>query len=251
VTSVPLGLLTPHAGLVYSGVVAAAAWRQLAKSAADTTVVLLGTNHGAGWLDGVGVWDSGAWRIPNDEVPVDADLADAIVGLGPPFRVDRAAHVSEHSIEVQLPLLRHVRPGARIVPLAVSAGRSQVAREVGERLGRLLLEQRAAGRQLVLAISTDMAHYPAAEASQRVTELLAPAITALDAAALAAREEAVAVSGVRGLVCGMCGIEPAILGLAVLRAMGATSGTLLASATSAGAGGSATRTVGYLAVRFD
>ena len=250
-TTVPLGLLAPHAGLVYSGVVAAVAWRQLASTLADTTVVVLGTNHGAGWLDGVGAWDSGAWRIPNDDVPVDADLAEAIVGLGPPFGVDRAAHASEHSIEVQLPLLRHVTPSARIVPLAVSAGRGQAAREAGERLGRLLIEQRAAMRNLVLAISTDMAHYPEAAASERVTQLLAPAIVALDATALAAREDAVAVSGVPGLVCGMCGIEPTILGLAALRAMGATSGTLLASATSADVGGSATRTVGYLAVRFD
>lgn len=250
-TGTPVGLLVPHAGLVYSGVVAAAAWSQLARSAPETTVVLLGTNHGAGWLDGVGVWDTGAWRIPNCEVSVNSDLAASILALGPPFNVDRAAHASEHSIEVQLPLLRHALPGAYVVPLAVSAGRGRAARAAGERLGRLLLEQHDAGHNVVLAISTDMAHYPAHAACARVTRVLAPDIIALDAAGLAAREEAVAVRGVPGLVCGMCGIEPTILGLAALRAMGATSGTLLASATSADAGGSATRTVGYLAVRFD
>ncbi len=49
----------------------------------------------------------------------------------------------------------------------------------------------------------------------------------------------------------MCGIEPAVLGLAALRAMGASRGTLLAASTSADAGGPPDRTVGYLAVRFD
>jgi AmmeMemoRadiSam system protein B len=250
-TGTPVGLLVPHAGLVYSGVVAAAAWIQLARAAPETTVVLLGTNHGAGWLDGVGIWDAGAWRIPNRDVSVDSELAEAILALGPPFSRDRAAHASEHSIEVQLPLLSRALPGASVVPLAVSAGRGSAARVAGERLGGLLLELRHAGRHVVLAISSDMAHYPAHAACARVTEVLAPQIIALDAAGLAAREEAVAVTGVPGLVCGMCGIEPSILGLTALRAMGAKSGTVLASATSADAGGSATRTVGYLAVRFD
>ena len=49
----------------------------------------------------------------------------------------------------------------------------------------------------------------------------------------------------------MCGIEPAVLGLAALRAMGATAGVRLAAATSADAGGPTDRTVGYLAARFD
>lgn len=249
--NVPMGLLTPHAGLVYSGVVAAAAWSHLAAATAGTTVVLLGTNHGAGWLNGVGVWQDGVWHIPNDDVPVDAGLADEILGLGSPFIADRAAHASEHSIEVQLPLLRRAIPGSHIVPLAVSAGRGAAARTVGEKLGELLARRRSAGQGIVLAISTDMAHYPDAAASDRVTQLLAPAIVALDAAGLAAREEQVAVSGLPGLVCGMCGIEPAIVGLAALHTMGATTGTPLASATSADAGGSGTRTVGYLAARFD
>jgi AmmeMemoRadiSam system protein B len=247
----PLGLLTPHAGLVYSGVVAAAAWNQLAAAAADATVVVLGTNHGASWLDGVGLWEEGAWHIPNGDVPVDADLAQDILGLGEPFVADRAAHASEHSIEVQLPLLRYTLPGARIVPLTVSAGRASAAREAGERLGQLIARRRSEGESIVLAISTDMAHYPSAAASEHVTEILVPAISALDPAGLVAREDAVAVSGVPGLVCGMCGIEPTFLGLAALRAMGATAGTPLASATSADAGGAGTRTVGYLAVRFD
>ena len=58
------GILVPHAGLVYSGLVAAAAWRLLRAApgddAAAPTIVLLGTNHGAAWLNGVGAWDGRA-----------------------------------------------------------------------------------------------------------------------------------------------------------------------------------------------
>jgi AmmeMemoRadiSam system protein B len=247
----PVGLLVPHAGLVYSGVTAAAGWSQLAGEGSAPSVVLLGTNHGAGWLDGIGAWEAGAWLIPTGEVEVDAELAAAILEVGPPFSVDREAHAFEHSIEVQLPLLQAASPGARIVPLAVSAGRWESALDAGSRLGELLAQRRAAGHATVLGISTDMAHYPPDEACRRVTETLLEPILALDARDLARRELEILRQRSEGLVCGMCGIEPAVVGLAALRAMGAVKATLLATATSADAGGTPTETVGYLAVRFD
>jgi AmmeMemoRadiSam system protein B len=189
--------------------------------------------------------------VPSGEVAVDAALAAQIVALGPPFHVDRDAHRGEHSLEVQLPLLAAAAPGARIVPLAVSAGTGRRAIEAGARLGRLLAARRTAGNRVVLVISSDMAHYPPADACARATETLLPAILDLDPAGLASIEGDMRVAGVRGLACGMCGIEPAILGLAALRAMGATASTVLAASTSADAGGPPDRTVGYLAARFD
>lgn len=247
----PVGVLVPHAGLIYSGVTAAAAWTQLAGVDARITIVVLGTNHSAGWLHGVGACGTGAWQTPTGDVSVDQGLAASIVDLGPPFVVDREAHLLEHSIEVQLPLLLKVAPGARIVPLAVSAGRGPAALAAGRRLGALLKRERSAGHAVVLAISSDMAHYPSDLDCERVTEALTPALEAVDAAALAASEGKVCTRGIRGLVCGMCGIDPAVVGLAALRQMGARVGTVLAAATSADVGGSRARTVGYLATRFD
>jgi AmmeMemoRadiSam system protein B len=246
------GILVPHAGLVYSGHVAAVAWR-LAKGAwrlaanaapdasdAPATIVMLGTNHRAGWLQGIGAW----------EAAVDEDLAAEIVALGPPFMVDRDAHRSEHSLEVQLPFVSRTRPGARIVPLAISAGRGELAVSAGARLGVLLAERRTQGARICLAISTDMAHYPPATIGAGVTEDLAPIILALEPTRLAHREAEIADSGLRGVACGMCGIEPTVLGLAALRAMGVERGIRLAAATSADVGGPSGRTVGYLSVAF-
>src|SRR5450830_1368725 len=156
----PLGILVPHAGLAYSGLVAAAGWRLVPDGA---TVVILGTNHTAAWLHGVGTWETGRWRTPLGDVAVDAGLASDILALGLPFGSDRAAHLDEHSIEVQLPLLLAAAPAARIVPLAVGAGTGTGAVAAGERLGTLLAHRRAAGASIVLAISTDMAHYPPAD----------------------------------------------------------------------------------------
>jgi AmmeMemoRadiSam system protein B len=96
-----------------------------------------------------------------------------------------------------------------------------------------------------------MAHYPPAEACEEVTEALWPPIRTLDAVGLASREIALRSARIPGLVCGMCGIQPAVLGLAALRAMGATAGVRIAAATSADADGPRNRTVGYLAVAFN
>jgi MEMO1 family protein len=247
-----LGILVPHAGLSYSGLVAAVGWRQLARVAAlRPTIVLLGTNHVAGWLDGVATWDNGAWRTPLGDVDIDAELAGAIVGLGRPFVVDLAAHGGEHSIEVQLPFVQTVAPTARIVPLAVATGTGADAVETGRRLGELLAERRRDGASIVVAISSDMAHYPTAGACSAATETLLPRIAALDSAGLARLEANLRHAGIRGMACGMCGIEPTVLGLAALDAMGARPGSRLAAATSADAGGPMDRTVGYLAVEFD
>jgi AmmeMemoRadiSam system protein B len=250
------GILVPHAGLAYSGRVAAVGWRLVADRAVPvpvpwaTTIVMLGTNHRAAWLDGVGVWDAGSWWTPLGDIDVDEDLAAGIAALGPSFFVDRDAHEAEHSLEVQLPFVARALPGARIVPLGIGAGTGEAAVHAGARLGALLAQRRATGARIVLAISTDMAHYPPAAVAARVTEELAPEILALQPARLARREAEVTRSGLPGVACGMCGIEPSVLGLAALRAMGAERGVRLAAATSADAGGSAGRTVGYLSVAF-
>jgi AmmeMemoRadiSam system protein B len=256
-------ILVPHAGLFYSGPVAATGWALAAASPAggdsrpagpperaEATIVLLGTNHGAAWIEGVGAWECGAWRTPLGDVEVDEDLASAIVGLGRPFVVDREAHVSEHSLEVQLPFLQRALPGVRIVPLTVATGRGAVALRAGQMLGSLLAARRARRGPLMIAISTDMAHYPPARTAIGITDDLAPLIVGIEPEALARRESEISRGAGDGVACGMCGIEPTLVGLAALRSMGVGRGLQLAAATSADAGGPAGRTVGYLAAAF-
>jgi AmmeMemoRadiSam system protein B len=252
----------PHAGLVYSGVTAAAAWRTLAVAGEDAdaveagddrplTVVFLGTNHMNRRLEGIAVWDGGAWEMPTGAVGVNRALAAEVAALGLPFAVDLASHAGEHSIEVQLPLLAAVAPSALIVPLAVSAGTGDEAIDAGEALGGLLADRRDAGERIVLVVSSDRAHYPPAAVCERATNRLLPLILATDGFALAAQERALVSAAADGLACGMCGIEPAVMGMAAFRAMDATRATALAASTSADAGGDPDRTVGYVAVRFD
>jgi AmmeMemoRadiSam system protein B len=243
-----VGLLVPHAGLVYSGLVAASAWSSLPRDPAPT-IVILGTNHSAPWLRGIGVWDSGTWATPLGDVAIDDELAAAILGLGTPFHRDHEAHLGEHSIEVQLPFLQRAAPASRFVPLAVATGTASSARRAGAALGSLLAD-RARTAPVVLVASSDAAHYPSATDAEAVNARLLEPLEAVDAEALAEVEAAVVTEGHPGLVCGMCGIEPTVVGVAAFRSMGAVRGELLRAATSADAGGDIERTVGYLAVAF-
>jgi MEMO1 family protein len=241
------GLLVPHAGLVYSGTIAALSWILAGKAQPDT-IVIAGTDHQA-YAAGVGVWGGGPWASPLGQVQVNEELASAIVALGEPFARDDGAHEGEHSIEVQLPLITCLCPGARIVPLAVSP-RLRSHAHAGFLLGRLLAERRARGDKILLVASSDMAHYPRARVCEATDDELLEPLLHLDGDALYELEGSVLGEGRPGLVCGLCGIDPVRVSLSALREIGATRGILLGAATSADAGGDPGRTVGYAAVAF-
>jgi len=239
--------MVPHAGLVYSGMIASLSW-SLAGKARPDTIVIAGTDHQAS-AAGIGVWGGGSWSSPLGDVAVDDELARAIADLGEPFARDDEAHKGEHSIEVQLPLISRLCSGTRIVPLAVSP-RLRSHAHAGELLGRLLASRRANGENIVLVASSDMAHYPRARVCEATdAELLEPLLE-LDADTLYELEGSVLAQNRPGLVCGLCGIDPVRVSLSALREMGASQGILLGAATSADAGGDPGRTVGYAAVAF-
>jgi AmmeMemoRadiSam system protein B len=248
-TGGPIGILVPHAGLVYSGAGAAAGWRALA-AAGCSTVVIVGTCHAAPWLEGIAVSPAAAWRLPGGDLATDAALADEILALGGPFVADAAAHRDEHSVEVQLPFVRRLLPDARFVALVAGCAPS-VAVEGGFALGHLLARHRSAGERVAIAISTDFAHYPPRPIAEAVTTEHLPGLVALDPTAIHAVERGLRMHGPLGVDCGLCGLEATLVGVSALKAMGATAGTLLARSTSADRPGSSfSRTVGYAALSF-
>jgi hypothetical protein len=251
----------PHAGLDWSGPVAARGWVELearerepepSPGTASLTVVLAGTNHFARRPGGIAVWPGGPWHTPLGEIAIDEPLRARILALGEPFAARAEPHLEEHSIEVELPFVARASPGARIVPLLVGPLGAEGCRAAGAALGRLLADARSAGERIVLAASTDLAHYPARAVAEQVDAESLDAIASLEADRLARHEAAAETGRIAGLDCALCGIEPTLLTLAAMRAMGASRGTVLAHATSADApGGDPHRVVGYAAVRFD
>lgn len=145
------GGMVPHAGWVYSGSVAYALLKRLA-SGRPRRCVLLGAVHVPGIRrPACGPWPE--WEVPSATLGVDTGFVGALQETGT-VELNRRAHLGEHSIEVQLPLVAALLPGVRIVPIAVPP--TSEALELGRRLGELLV---ADGETSVVVASSDLTHY--------------------------------------------------------------------------------------------
>jgi hypothetical protein len=150
-----VGLITPHAGYMYSGQTAAYGYKAVSGSHYDT-VIIVAPSHQS-FFFGAALQDKGAYKTPLGIVPIDEDLAGELVGKGDVVHAEPRIHRGEHSIEVQIPFLQTVLEDFRIVPLIM--GMSQDA-QLSEQLASLIYEcvKGRKGRYLVVG-STDLSHY--------------------------------------------------------------------------------------------
>lgn len=172
-----VGLISPHAGLVYSGPVAAHGYAQL-RGRAYTAVILLGPSHYEGF-EGAAVFPRGAFATPLGHAIVAEELADAIMAATPLARDRRSAHQREHSIEMQLLFVQRFLPSAAIVPVLLGPHTRPVAAELGRALARV-----AAGGNVLLVASSDLSHYHDAGRAARLDGVVTDAIAAFDIDAL-------------------------------------------------------------------
>ena len=220
------GGIVPHAGWVFSGALAARTLRALADEAdgPPETVVLFGADH-TGMVRAGEVWDQGAWRTPLCDAAIDEELAAALLAADGGLRANPQAHLREHSIEVQVPLLQTAAPRAKIVPIAVPPTPQAV--EIGRTVGRTLAVR--FGRARVVG-STDLTHhgghFPApggrGEQSERYARQndrrMLDRIEALDA------EGVIQEAAARQNACGAGAVAAAI---AACKELGATRGLTL------------------------
>lgn len=227
------GVVAPHAGYVYSGGVAGTVFGSID---VPERVIVLGPNH-TGMGQRIAVAPSGAFRIPGAEIPIDSELADAILDEAPEADADWAAHRLEHSLEVELPFLLARQPALRIVPIVLARLRAHEAVAFGEALHRAAT--RVGGDVLVVA-SSDMSHYLPDAATRQIDELALQPLLAGDPEAL---HDTVETNDIT-----MCGYIPATAMLAYARAAGAGRPQLVGYATSGDAFGDRARVVGYAGV---
>jgi len=241
----PVALISPHAGYVYSGSVAAQAFKQAA-GVNYATVVILGTNHTDPLARGFAIWPEGAWKTPLGDCVIDAELAQALMAANAQITFQRNAHLSEHSIEVQLPFLQRVLPGVKFVPLSVAEPTLKNCEALAQTLAAALKERHA----LVVA-SSDLSHYPRYEEAARVDGDCLAAILSLDPRTLQAAIDRHLGEGVADLHTCMCGEGPIMATMLYARAVGAKRADVIQYANSGDAGyGDKRRVVGYAAVRF-
>lgn len=164
-------IITPHAGYVFSGIVAASAFNQIDASANYQHVFIIGSSHRA-YFEGASIYCDGDFLMPYGKEVVDTELGKKLVELHPDiFTADRQPHLSEHSIEVQLPFLHHVLKGNyKIVPILLGTAEPAICQRIA-----LALKPYLNGENLFV-ISTDFSHYPGYENARSVDLLTERAI---------------------------------------------------------------------------
>jgi AmmeMemoRadiSam system protein B len=233
------GIVSPHAGYVYSGAVAANGFYEIS-STNFHDVIMAGPNH-----YGIGSWvaamKEGEWETPLGDVKVNSELVEEIAGRSSTLDFDNDAHSRDHCLEVQLPFLQYIRRDFQIAPIVLVSQRSDTAYDLGNAISETVIEKGISDSTLLIA-SSDFTHYePNSEAHRKDGELI-KAILALDVNRFYAVLERLDVSA-----CGYGAIATMIV---AARNLGATRGELLKYATSGDVTGDTSAVVGYSSIVF-
>lgn len=227
-----VALISPHAGLRYSGPVAAYGY-SLLRGSRDLTAVLVGPSH-RGAFEGCAVHAKGAFETPLGQVAIDERLAAALLDRSAGVVDDPSVHRDEHSLEMQLPFLQHLVPGLRIVPVLMGSQTRQAVEALAACLARALREQQA-----LLVASSDLSHYHPAATANALDAKVVSDVERLDDDGLMQRLERD-----RGHACGG---GPMVAVMKAARALGASRASVLRYADSGDAAQrDKSHVVGYL-----
>lgn len=241
----PIALIVPHAGYIFSGQVAAYAFKQI-EGVDYEAIVVLGTNHTSPGFDRISVYAEGAFETPLGLVPIDTELAQALIAANERIVFDRAVHRDEHSIEVELPFLQKLYPGHAIVPIIVGEPSPENCEALSEALAKVL-----AGKKALIIASSDLSHYPSYDDARRVDMATLAAIQTMDPQQLTETISKYMAEGIPQLHTLCCGEGPIRVAMMAAKKLGANQATLLRYANSGDTPfGDWDQVVGYGAVMF-
>lgn len=250
-----LGILSPHAGLIYSGPVAGAVYSSINL---PDTFILIGPNH-TGIGAPVSIMTKGRWETPLGTVNINEPLARAVLNKSKRIHEDTLAHLREHSLEVQLPFIQYFKDRFTIVPIQMMDVRFDTCIEVGMAVAEAVKESgvrssesgvekgesairsaQAESPGVLIVASSDMSHYVTAREAREKDFKAIEKLLDLDPEGLyrTIRDEGIT----------MCGFGPAVSMLHACRLLGATRAELIKYSNSGDTSGDYNQVVGYAGV---
>ena len=230
-----IGVVSPHAGYEYSGQVAGAV---LGSVKSKSKYIIIGPNH-TGLGASFSVSKSSSWKTPLGEVPIDEDLRKTLLKHSGLIEADDVAHMAEHSVEVQLPILQAIQKDFTFVPIVVASEDLQSYRALGEDIASAIKEMGIEKDVLIIA-SSDMTHYESDESVRGKDKAAIEAILELDEEKLFKR--------IRQMDISMCGYGPTALMISASKVLGAKIARLVKYQTSGDASGDYSSVVGYAGI---
>jgi|Deesub1362A_J573_1020465.scaffolds.fasta_scaffold03798_8 hypothetical protein len=229
-----LALISPHAGYIYSGQVAAYSYARLKDKDIDT-VIIIGPSHYSAF-EGVSVYKEGKWKTPLGMVDIDTKIAKSLINNEKDVRYLPEVFEKEHSVEVQIPFLQRVLDDFKIVPLLIGRPTKKSYDYLTQRLAELILKN----KKIMIIASTDLSHYHDYDTAVKMDRVTIDAVLGL------------AIEDLRKMLskgeAEMCGAYPVLYTLRAVKDAGATRGVLFKYANSGDVTGQKQSVVGYAAI---
>lgn len=227
------GIISPHAGYVYSGSIAGRVYSEIAIPA---TVLIIGPNHhGVGAA--VALYPDGEWLTPLGPLKINSRLNALLLRHVPFIQPDNIAHQREHSLEVQAPFLQYLRPDVSISAICLGHGGFPALRQIASGVAAAIREY---GEDVLIVASSDMTHYESAESARSKDEAALERVLALDAGGL------LDICSSRRIT--MCGVIPSVVMIEAAIQLGAVKAELSAYGNSGDVTGDNSQVVGYASV---
>jgi MEMO1 family protein len=232
-----VGIISPHAGYVYSGQVAAYGFKMIANKHYDT-VILIGPSHRA-YFEGVALWDKGSFETPLGRTDIDEEIAREIVNSGGIIKPSMNAHAGEHSLEVQLPFLQSVLDDFKIIPLIMGIQTSSVCSELVQSVTKVF---QGSKKNFLIVGSTDLSHYYPYTKAKKLDDVIIGHLNTFNIPGMIEDIEAGKTEA--------CGAGPIIATMMLSENLGANHSAVLKYADSGDVSGDKNGVVGYVSAVF-
>ncbi len=232
------GIMVPHAGYIYSAKVAAHAYYNLVKDGFPETFILIGPNH-TGIGEHLSIYPKGKWLTPLGKVNIDEEFADNLIQNSKFGSSDYTAHLNEHSIEVQLPILQYFSQDFEIVPICMGIQDKNIVNDLVE---SIINVKNNLKRDICIIASTDLSHFNSEEIANREDNLLLDSISQMNSESL--------FENVKKNNISMCGYGPVMAVIEYCKNIGEGYCEVLKYATSGSVSGDFRNVVGYGSALF-
>lgn len=230
-----MGFVSPHAGYMYSGPVAANGFYKIALGGKPDTIIILGPNH-QGFGENISIMAEGKWKTPLGELEIDAEIAEDILKNSKIIKNDKKAHQYEHSIEVQLPFIQYIfGKDIKFVPICMTRQDINTDIEIAQSICSSVVD-----KNILIIASSDFTHYEPQEYAKNVDKQAINAILEFNPKKL---YEIIYRQNLT-----MCGPGPITVMLIVCETLGAKKAELLKYATSGDVSGAYGQVVGYASI---
>jgi MEMO1 family protein len=230
-----MALVSPHAGYIYSGRVAAAAFK-LIQGMEYEAVIVVAPSHRAVFQGG-SIYDRGGYETPLGVVPIEKELCQKLQGKSPFLRFLSQGHTQEHSLEVQLPFLQEALGSFRLVPIVLGDQSYRTCEMLGQTIASAV-----EGKKVLLVASTDLSHFHSYEEAVRRDQVILEDLRAFDPQRMSRTLE----SG-KGEACGGGAMMTVMV---ASKALGADQSRVLQYINSGDVTGDRSGVVGYTAAVF-